>query len=333
MGFIELKSNKPNESNKLNAHIMRQCVLITGSSGMLGCDLSKELRKSYEACGADLVHDPQSIVHRFVKCDITDKQSVESVVNKVKPDMIIHAAAWTDVDGCEGNPAKAYLINRDGTKNVALACKYLDIPLVYISTDFVFDGRKRTSYKESDRTRPLSAYADSKFQGEITVKELVKKYFIVRTSWLYGSYGKNFVDTIIVKAKTVPVLKVVNDQVGSPTYAKDLSKALHALLDKVFMMDDERRAMDESGIYHLSNSGSVSWYEYAKTILKIVGLKTQVIPISSEELDRPAKRPAMSVLDNSKFRKLTGFRMRNWKVALKDYLSSCHCADEASEII
>jgi len=287
-------------------------VLVTGSSGMLGTDLARELKTEYEVIGADVVSNPKSAVHRFYKADISDGKSIAALFDKVKPVIVIHAAAWADVDGCELDSKKAYLINTEGTNNVALACKKIGATLIYISTDFVFDGRKKKLYKENDRTNPLNTYADSKLKGEAKVKKTLKKYFILRSSWLYGKYGKNFVDTIVGKAKKVRILKVVDDQVGSPTYTIDLARAIHALMDK---------ACEDYGVYHISNSGNISWYEYAKTVLKLAGIKAKVTPISSGELNRPAKRPAMSVMDSSKFESVTGYKMRGWKSALREYLN------------
>jgi dTDP-4-dehydrorhamnose reductase len=286
---------------------------------MLGIDLSQELKKDYELTGADVVRSPKSVVHRFIECDITDKNAVMAAIAKVKPDAVIHAAAYTDVDGCEREPKKAYKVNAEGAKNVTLACKNVNAVMVFISTDFVFNGKKNAPYKESDRPAPLSIYGDSKLKGELAIKNILKNYFIIRTSWLYGKNGKNFVDTIIAKAKTEKVLKVVDDQVGSPTFTKDLAEAIHALLDKFFTQHATRNT--QHGIYHVSNSGAVSWCEYAKKILRLAGSKTKVIPISSKELRRPAKRPAMSVMDCAKFKKFTGYDMRAWDRALKEYLS------------
>jgi dTDP-4-dehydrorhamnose reductase len=305
---------------------MKLRVLITGSSGMLGADLCRELGKNYIVIGADLVHSPQFIVHSLHKVDITNKRATGALINRIRPDVVIHAAAMTDVDGCEACPKKAYKINAKGAKNVALACKSAGAALIYISTDFVFDGKKKKPYKESDKTSPLSVYGDSKLKGELAVKKALKKYFILRTSWLYGKNGKNFVDTIIAKAKSEKLLKVVDDQVGSPTYTKDLAKAIHALLQKIQSRPGHPAGLYRPGlgigfgIYHISNSGAVPWFNYAREILKLTGSRTKVVPISSKELARPAKRPAMSVLDNSKFIKFTGYRMRNWQEALKDYV-------------
>lgn len=302
---------------------MKRKVLIIGSSGMLGTDLSQELRHDYDVFGADIVRRASFAIRGFYKLDITKKQNVSAVIKNLNPDIVIHIAAMTDVDGCELDPRKAYRINSEGTKNVALACKAIGATLIYISTDFVFDGKRKNPYKEADKTNPLSVYADSKLRGERAVKKSLKNYYILRTSWLYGEHGKNFVDTILKIAKKEKVLKVVNDQVGSPTYTKDLAKAIHVLLDKVFVR------CTQYGTYHISNSGCVSWYDYAKEILKLSKSQTKVVPISSKELDRPAKRPKMSVLDNSKFIKFTGCKMRNWQEALRDYIVIVRAKPEA----
>lgn len=296
----------------------RYKVLITGSSGMLGADLSVELRRDYEVTGADLLNSPWSAVSGFHRGDIADKAAIAKIISEIKPDAVVHAAAWTDVDGCELNRDKAHSVNAEGARNVALACKASGALMVYISTDFVFDGRKEKQYSERDAASPISVYGHSKLEGEEAVKKSLKRYFILRTSWLYGRRGKNFVNTIISKARTEKALRVVDDQAGSPTYTKDLASAIHKLLDKALGAGSlSERAY---GTYHVSNSGKVSWYDYAREILAISGSKAKVVPMSSAELERPAKRPAMSVMDNTKFRRITGYRMRPWKTALKEYL-------------
>ncbi len=297
----------------------RDKVLIAGSSGMLGVDLSRELGESYEVYGIDLADSSKLEARRYNRCDITDRSAVLKAVTEFAPHVIIHTAAWTDVDGCELDKEKAYKINGDGTKNVALACKGAGAMLVYISTDFVFDGRSKGPYKETDPAAPLSIYGGSKLMGEEAVKKELKEYFILRTSWLYGKSGKNFVDTIIAKAASEKVLRVVDDQVGSPTYTVDLAEAIHVLIDKVRAQRTEHREQ-RYGIYHVSNSGSVSWYKYAKEILALAGSPAKVVPISSAELNRPARRPANSVLYNSKFVKFTGHELRGWKDALREYI-------------
>lgn len=293
---------------------MKQRVLITGSSGMLGIDLCQELKRDYNIIGMDVLQTSRGGFNLpYIMGDITDKIGIAAIVTKVSPDIVIHCAALTDVDGCELNSKKAYKVNSKGAENIALACKEAGAVLVYISTDFVFDGKKRIPYREDDKTNPLSVYGASKLRGEKLIKKNLSNYYILRTSWLYGKYGKNFVDTIVAKGKTGSLLRVVRDQVGSPTYTKDLARAIHRLLDK---------PAPKYGTYHISNSGNVSWYDYAREILKLARCKAKVLPITSAELDRPAKRPAMSVMDNSKFTKLTGYKMPGWKKALKEYLLS-----------
>ena len=299
---------------------MKPRILITGSGGMLGIDLARELGKGYEVIGTDIVRNPKSVVHKFYKADVTSLRQMKAVVGKAMPDIVIHTAAWTDVDGCELRSKKAYRINTGGAKNAALACRSSGAGLVYISTDFVFDGRKKRPYRESDKTGPLNVYADSKLKGEFAVKKTLKRYLILRTGWLYGKHGRNFVDTIAATAGRDGLLRVVDDQVGSPTYTVDLAKAIRALLGRIGSKPDALSSK-AFGTYHISNSGRVSWYEYAKTILRFSGIKAEVAPISSRELGRPARRPAMSVMDNSKFGKTAGYRMRGWKSALREYLN------------
>ena len=284
----------------------RRKILVTGASGMLGTDLSRELSRDYDVVGLD-------IARTDIVCDITDKDKlVKSVIN-AKPDIVIHAAAWTDVDGCEREPDKARRLNEEGTTNVVSSVAELDIPLVYISTDFVFDGQKKIPYTEDDEPHPLNVYAKFKLEGERKVETLAK-YIILRTGWLYGANGKNFVDTIINKSKTKKKIPVVDDQVGCPTYTKHFAKAISKLL--------ARCKYETSEIYHISNKGAVSWFDYAKKILEITGKRNiKVLPLKSGMLDRPAKRPAFSVLDNSKFEKATGLTMRPWEVALEEYLN------------
>jgi dTDP-4-dehydrorhamnose reductase len=287
----------------------RDTVLITGSGGMLGTALTEELKDHHDIYGLDSRPGGAGL-SGFVKADITDGRAIIAAFNDISPQFVIHAAAWTDVDGCEADPAKAETINSRGTANVAGACKACGAVMVYISTDFVFDGMKKKPYTEKDTPGPLSVYAKSKLGGEEAVRKALGQYYIIRTSWLYGKHGENFVDTVIAMASGTGVLKVVDDQTGSPTYSDDLAEAIRILMDR----------KPAYGIYNVSNSGSVSWYEYARRIVEITGLRAEVTPISSQELARPARRPAMSVLDNSKFAGATGHLMRPWQEALYGYL-------------
>jgi len=289
-------------------------ILITGISGMLGVDLYQTLRKDYEVVGFDLKEFPPTsfsppLVQRG---DITSIDEVKRAFSELTLQMVVHAAAYTDVDGCEKNPDKAHEINALGTQNVCLVCQDLDVPVTYISTDFVFDGSKNSPYLESDQPHPISIYGSSKLAGERYVKSLLERYFIVRSSWLYGLYGKNFAETILKLAEEKEELAVVDDQVGSPTYTRDLSRKIkELLLTKLY------------GVYHITNSGSCSWYEFAREILKLGGIKgVELKPITSEELSRPARRPRFSVLKNYRLREILGDSMRDWREALRDYIKS-----------
>ena len=287
-------------------------ILVTGICGMLGVDLYQTLREQHEVVGFDVNEFPSTPFSPppIQRGDITRIEEVKRAFSELVPQMVVHAAAYTDVDGCEKNPDKAYKVNALGTQNVCRAGQDLGIPVMYISTDFVFGGNKDSPYLESDQPHPISTYGRSKLAGEEYVKNLLKEYFVVRTSWLYGRYGKNFVETILKSAEEKEELTVVDDQVGSPTYTRDLSRKIKDLL-----------LTKSYGVYHITNSGSCSWYEFAREILKLAGIKgVEVMPISSEELDRPAPRPRFSVLENHRLRLTLGNSMRNWKEVLSDYI-------------
>jgi len=315
----------------------RTKILVTGSSGMLGSDLCRELSGDYNVIGMDA---SKPIAYNlgltaFIHCDITDRDNaVESIVS-AGADLIIHAAAWTDVDGCEGDPDKAERINGEGTGNVAQASAKLEVPLIYISTDFVFDGSKNCPYTEKDLRAPLNIYGKSKLAGEKKTAVL-DKYLILRSGWLYGTGGKNFVEAILKKTGKEKEIRVVDDQIGAPTYTKDFAKAIGRLLRSVPFAISNSNCPQSSGdslhgksqtvqkiqeVYHISNKGSVSWFEYAKEILKVAGINdVKVVPVKTSELTRPARRPRFSVLDNTKFEKAAGFAMRPWQEALEEYM-------------
>ena len=265
-------------------------ILLTGASGMLGQDLSPVL----EDVGAFVIETSSD------NMDITDVAQVKNVLNCTHPDMVIHCAAYTNVDKAEEEPEKAELINVKGTENIAKVSAELDIPVVYISTDYVFYGSKNTPYTPDDIPNPLNIYGKTKLAGEEMIKKYCKKYYIVRTSWLYGHYGKNFVETMISMADK-PELKVVDDQIGCPTWTVELANGILKLLSKPY------------GTYHVCGGGQTSWYGFAKEIFKNMNLDVNLIPCSSAEFPRPAKRPAYSVMDNQKL-------CRNWEAALRDYI-------------
>ncbi|MBI5574317.1 MAG: dTDP-4-dehydrorhamnose reductase [Elusimicrobia bacterium] len=281
-------------------------ILITGC-GMLGYDLCRVLENEELFC-LD-INEPTFQAPNFQICDITNFEKTYKTITKVNPEIVIHTAAWTDVDGAEKNPADCCKINVLGTRNVALSCQRFDASMVYISSDYVFDGEKKEPYVEFDKANPLSVYGKSKYYGEKTVQQLLNKFFIVRSSWLFGKNGKNFVKTILNLAKEKKILKIVNDQVGCPTYAKDLAAAIKVLLSTGLY-----------GIYHITNSESCSWYDFAKQIVKLSGSSCKVLPTTSEKLNRPARRPKNSVLENFIW-ELNGFKpLENWRQALKNYI-------------
>jgi len=284
-------------------------VAVTGSEGMLGQDLMEALaEKGVRAEGIDIRAKNNS-------ADITNGNSIADSIKRVDPDILIHTAAYTDVDGCELNPDKAYSINREGTRNITKACKDIGTFLIYISTDFVFDGEKNGHYTEDDKPNPLNVYGRSKLEGENFIRADLKNYLIIRTSWLFGRGGKNFVDTIVAKADKAKRLKIVNDQSGSPTYTVDLAKVLTDLLPKADELKGE--------VYNITNSGSCTWYEFAKEVLKLKAIEdVELVAIGSDEIGRAATRPKMSILDNSKLIETIGRPLPGWQDALSRHLAA-----------
>ena len=275
---------------------------MIGAKGMLGRDLTGVLLSS--------LPNDEIIGWDIEEIDIQKEEDTVFKIEKLRPDIIIHIAAYTDVDGCESNEEKAFAVNAEGTKHVALTASRCQAKMVYLSTDYVFDGNKREPYLETDSPHPLSVYGRSKWKGEQYVHELVKDPLIVRTQWLFGRYGKNFVTSILRQAGEKRVLSIVNDQIGSPTYTVDLAKAISTLIQ-----------FDASGIFHVANSDLCTWYTFGQAILKLSGIdKVRVIPISSKEFGLPAIRPSYSVLNCQKLKKKTGLTLRPWSEALKEYL-------------
>lgn len=273
-------------------------ILITGAYGMLGSDL-REVLKNHEL-----------IVTGSKDLDITDEGDVIDFIDENSPDIVINAAAYTAVDDCETNYDEAYAVNAIGPKNLAVACKKQGIPLVHISTDYVFDGSKRTPLLENDPLGPQSAYGKTKLEGEKFIQEYADKYFILRTAWLYGLHGNNFVQTMLSLAENHDEITVVDDQIGSPTYSLDLAVSIANLLNS-----------DKYGIYHLTNEGECSWYEFSKRIFELSNVDVKVLPVTTEEFPRPAPRPHYSVLSNQKWIKAGFPPMRKYEEALSDYLS------------
>ena len=273
-------------------------ILVTGANGQLGKDVIRILEAEHEVFGFSRK-----------EMDIRDLDCCLEVMDRFRPDAVIHCAAYTAVDQAESEPDEAFRVNAFGSRNIALAAERVGSKICYISTDYVFDGMSDVPYNEYDNTNPASVYGKSKRAGEQLVQSLSSKYFIVRTSWVYGRNGNNFVKTMLRLAKERDKLKVVHDQVGSPTYTVDLSRFLSDLI-----------VTDKYGIYHASNTGRCSWYEFACAIFEESGISVQVDPCTTEEFPRPAPRPKFSVLDHMSIR-ANGFSdLRHWREALKEFL-------------
>ena len=273
-------------------------ILITGSNGMLGHDLINALDERHDL-----------ILTTSKTLDITNKKQAIEYICEVKPDIVINSAAYTDVDGCEENQDLAYSVNGEGVKNLALACKEIDCPLVHISTDYVFDGSAIEPIQEDGEIGPISIYGKSKLKGEEAIQEILDKYFIVRTAWLYGINGRNFPKTMLELAENHSEITVVYDEVGTPTYTSDLAEAISELIET-----------DYYGIYHLTNSGSCSWCEFARYIFEIAGKDVNVIPVTASEFARPAPRPSYSVLENKNWIEKGFNPLRDYKEAIKEYI-------------
>lgn len=282
-------------------------ILITGAKGQLGKALTLLLKdkKPYELL---LTGHTPSEDGSVAKLDIADETAVNNTIKRVKPDIIINCATMTAVDLCESEQENAYRVNSQGAKYLAQAAAQIDAKLIQVSTDYVFDGKKKEPYIESDATNPLNVYGTTKLQGELFVLEHCKKSMIVRTAWLYGE-GKNFVKTMLRLADSGNKIRVVADQFGTPTSTIELAKTI------IYLMETEAY-----GIYHATCEGSCSWYEFAEMIFQVAGKDVKVEAITTAEYKTPAQRPLYSVLDNKALRERHGYYMKDWKVAFTDYM-------------
>ncbi len=281
-------------------------ILITGCNGQLGLELKNKLKSKYEL-----------ILTNKLSLDITNEKEVIEFIKEKTPDIIINCAAFTAVDLCEDRETDAYKANAIGPKNLAIAAKLVNAKLVHISTDYVFDGEGIKDengvirpYVESDKPNPQGTYGMTKLAGEKFVVENTNEFFIIRTAWLYGE-GKNFVRTMINLSKTNEEVRVVNDQMGSPTSTAELASMIEKLI-----------GTEAYGIYHGTCEGCCSWYDLTCEIYRFLSIKTRIIPVKTEEFPRPAKRPKYSVLENKKLNDLSIYRFKIWKDALKNYLDS-----------
>ncbi len=297
-------------------------VLVTGVSGQLGHDVMNELAKrGYTGVGSDIapeysgVDDNTAVVNmEYVQMDITDEKAVDEIITRVNPDVIVHCAAWTAVDMAEDDDKveKVRAVNAGGTRNIAKAAKKLDCKMVYISTDYVFDGQDEKPWEPDCKDyKPLNVYGQTKLEGELAVSELLDKYFIVRIAWVFGVNGKNFIKTMINVGKTHDTVRVVNDQIGTPTYTLDLSVLLVDMIET-----------DKYGYYHATNEGGyISWYDFTLEIYKQAGLDTKVIPVTTKEYGlSKAARPFNSRLDKSKLVKNGFTPLPTWQDATRRYV-------------
>lgn len=274
-------------------------VLVTGAKGQLGNDLLNEMAKrGIESIGVDVD-----------EMDITDAGAVERVLRGSGADAVIHCAAYTAVDAAEDNAELCARINGAGTEHVATVCRSLDIPMMYISTDYVFNGQGERPWEPDDKREPLNVYGETKYQGELAVEKLLEKYFIVRIAWVFGSNGKNFINTMLRIGKEKGKVSVVNDQVGSPTYTYDLARLLVDMIQT-----------DRYGTYHATNEGLCSWYEFAVEIFRQAKLSVEVTPVTSAEYGAKAKRPANSRMNRDKLDENGFRRLPPWQDALARYL-------------
>lgn len=274
-------------------------VLVLGARGMLGSELMALPSSRFELTG--LCHE---------ELDITDEEKTFQIIQEIKPSTVIHAAAYTDVDGCEMDPDRAFSVNGQGTLHVAQACQMTGAGLVYLSTDYVFDGNGSRPYREDDPVNPINVYGKSKLEGEKHVERLLEQYTVVRSQWLFGKGGKNFVTTLLSLAEAGKPLTIVRDHIGSPTYARDLGLAIFRLLEKGCR-----------GVFHVANRLSCSWHEFAVEILRTAEISdTEIIPVEWASLGRPAQRPHYSVLNCEKLTEQTGLEMRPWQEALREFV-------------
>ena len=275
-------------------------VLVTGVKGQLGYDVVNELTgRGIEAVGVDID-----------EMDITDAESVSNVIRREAPEAVIHCAAYTAVDAAEENEAICRRVNADGPQNIANICKELNIKMLHISTDYVFNGQGEHYWKPEDACDPQSVYGRTKYEGELAVRNTLDKYFIVRIAWVFGINGKNFVKTMLNLSKNNKTIRVVNDQFGSPTYTYDLAKLLADMV-----------MTDQYGIYHATNEGTCSWYDFACAIFKEAGIDVEVVPVSSEEYGAKAKRPANSRMDHEKLTEKGFTKLPPWQDALHRYVA------------
>jgi len=284
---------------------MSNTILVTGANGQLGHAIQK-IAKNNE--------NKRFVFTDFDVLDITNYQKCDLFFSQQKPDFCINASAYTNVEKAETDYLNAYNVNVIGTKNLALSCKKHNTTLLHISTDFVFDGQKKSPYTEHDKPNPKNVYGTTKLKGEQEIQTVLEKYFIVRTSWLYSEFGNNFYKTMLRLASENKTINVVNDQIGTPTNANSLAETLLKIIEY-----KELNTQELYGIYHFSNNGNCSWYDFAKKIFEFNNIKIDLNSVSTNDFPTLAKRPKYSVLDTTKIQKTFGIEVKKWEEVLKMY--------------
>ncbi len=295
-------------------------ILLTGAEGQLGWEVARR------------VQAPLTVLAMTRgQLDITDREHVLNMISSTLPRVVINAAAYTAVDKAESNPDMAFSVNRDGPAYLAEACSHNNLPLIHLSTDYVFDGSKTTSYTEDDFPSPLGVYGESKHAGEIAVREACAQHVILRTAWVYGVHGNNFVKTMLRLGKERNQLRVVDDQYGSPTFAGDLADAVIAVAR---CMIDGAPPLEGMGTFHCAGNGATTWCKFARKVFEVAGLRVDPAPdvqaITTAEYPTPARRPENSVLDCGKLARVYGIALRPWEEALTDMLDEVLAADIAA---
>ncbi|MCU0576265.1 MAG: dTDP-4-dehydrorhamnose reductase [Desulfobacterota bacterium] len=278
-------------------------MLVTGAGGMLGREIVKTLEmQGHEVWGTDITSTEERL-------DITRPDQIRYAMISFRPNWVVNCAAYTNVDGAEDHEEEALLLNAKGPEMLARACRKNSVRLLHISTDYVFDGTKDAPYREDDTPSPINVYGVSKLAGENAIRHLLTDYLIIRTQWLMGIHGRNFVSTILAAAQVKETLQVVNDQWGSPTFAPDLARAMAILME-----------IEARGVFHVCNRGKATWYDLACKAIECVGLGTRIVPVDTSAYPRPARRPLYSILSTMKFTKKTGKVMPLWQTALEDHV-------------
>ncbi len=294
--------------------LKKKKILVVGNEGMLGSAVAERFMEERLRDRTFELH-----VADELECDITEREETILHVVSIAPQLVINCAGYTDVDGAESNTTQAFMVNGDGPKHLAEACYNCGAKLIHIGTEYVFDGTKAAPYVETDEPRPVSEYGKSKLRGEKNIAATFEDYLILRTSWLFGPNGKNFIDTVLRLADERDEITMVNDQHGAPTYTKDLAEAIYKLGDS-----------DLTGVYHLTNDDYCTWYELAEYVLDAAGKTLRMIPVDTGHYDRPAKRPLNCMLDCSRIGRDAAIRLRPWREAVDEYLSTSQVKGQGS---